>query len=376
MAGPHGIEPSRAAEPLSVAVVGLGYWGPNLLRVLADDGDFAVRWICDRDAERLERYHRRYPATSTTTDIEPVLDDPGLDAVVIATPVFTHFELASASLSAGKHTFVEKPLAPSSVLADELIALAHRAGRVLMCGHTFLYSPPVRAVKRMLEERSLGELYFASSSRVNLGPYRHDVSVVWDLGPHDFSILLYWFGETPVTLRATGRAALADRVADVAFITMTFATGVVANVELSWLAPSKLRRTVLVGSDKMVVYDDCATEPIRLFDQGIVLSPPESFGQYQLTYRTGDIVAPRMESREPLVAELADFARAVRQGDAMLDQAGLAREVVRMTEAAERSLNHGGAAEALGGTASLRLPGSDWMEERGAAAPRPREPAA
>ena len=335
-------DPPIARPPLGLAIVGLGYWGPNLLRVLADDATVDLRWICDRDRERLARFHRRYPAARPTTEVHEALKDPQVDAVVIATPVYTHFELAVASLSADKHTFVEKPLAPSTQLADQLIALADDADRVLMCGQTFLYSPPVRAVKGMIEAGTLGDLYFVSSSRVNLGPYRHDVSVVWDLAPHDFSILLDWFGEAPVALRATGRAALSRGIADVAFITMTFRSGVVANVELSWLAPGKLRRTVLVGSEKMVVYDDCAPEPIRLFDHGIVLGRPESFGQFQLSYRTGDVVSPRLETCEPLVAELADFGRAIRSGDRMQREIRLAREVVRMTEAAERSLNAGG----------------------------------
>jgi predicted dehydrogenase len=340
MTGSNGFHPGA---PRGVAIIGLGYWGPNLLRVLADDPGVDVRWICDRDAERLARFHRRYPSTRPTMELAHVLADPEVEGVVIATPVFTHFDLAAASLKAGKHTFVEKPLASSCELADELIALAKRVDRVLMCGHTFLYSPPVRAVKRMLDERALGELYFISSSRVNLGPYRHDVSVVWDLAPHEFSILLYWLAETPCTLRATGRAALASGIADVAFITMTFPSGIVANVELSWLAPSKLRRTVVVGSEKMIVYADGSPEPVRLFDQGIVLGEPRSFGQYQLSYRTGDIVSPRMESSEPLVAELADFLRAIRVGEPPESKIELAREVVRMTDAAERSLRAAGA---------------------------------
>jgi predicted dehydrogenase len=341
------------AQPLNVGVIGLGYWGPNLLRVLADDPAVEISWICDRDPERLARFHRRHPLARTTGDVEPVLDDPAVDAIVIATPVCTHFELAAACLSAGKHTFVEKPLAPSAVLADELIGLADSVDRVLLCGHTFLYSPPVRAVRRLVEAGALGELYFASSSRVNLGPYRGDVSVVWDLGPHDFSILLYWFGETPVSVQATGRAALASGIADVAFVAMRFPGGIVANVELSWLAPSKLRRTVLVGSEKMVVYDDGAAEPIRLFDRGIVLGQPESFGQYHLSYRSGDILCPQLETCEPLVAELADFVRAVRQGDRLQWQAQLARDVVRITEAAEQSLKAGGAAVSLANDAPV-----------------------
>jgi predicted dehydrogenase len=351
----NGSEPKHPPQPLGVAVIGLGYWGPNLLRVLADDADVEVKWICDRDEERLARFKRRYPATLCTTRPEVVFGDSSVEAVVIATPVFTHHDLATASLSAGKHTFVEKPLAASCLLADELIALARREDRVLMCGHTFLYSPPVRAIKRMLDGQTLGEVYFVSASRVNLGPYRHDVSVVWDLAPHDFSILLYWFGETPLTLRATGRAALASGIADVAFVTMTFASGMVANVELSWLAPGKLRRTVLVGSEKMIVYDDAAPEPVRLFDQGIVLGEPESFGQYQLSYRTGDIVSPRMDSAEPLVDELADFTRAIREGRRMEAEIHLAREVVRMTEAAERSLHGDGEAVKVNGARPVAL---------------------
>src|SRR5215211_1981719 len=347
MVSSNGFDPTAAARPLGVAVIGLGYWGPNLLRVLADDVELDVRWLCDRDPERLARFHRRYPATCATTRVEAVLEDPAVDAVVIATPVFTHFELAAASLLAGKHTFVEKPLAPSCLLADELRVLARRVERVLMCGHTFLYSPPVRVVKRMLDEGVIGDLYFVCSSRVNLGPYRRDVSVVWDLGPHDFSILLYWLDEVPATLRATGRAALTRGIADVAFITMTFGSEVVANIELSWLAPSKLRRTVLVGSEKMIVYDDGAHEPVRLFDQGIVLGEPESFGQYQLSYRTGDVISPKLDSCEPLVAQLADFARAIRFGDSLQWQAAIACEVVRITDAAERSLNSGGAEVAV-----------------------------
>jgi predicted dehydrogenase len=328
---------------LTVGVIGLGYWGPNLLRVLADDPGVDIRWICDRDPDRLARFHRHHPLAQTTTDIEPVLDDPLVEAVVVATPVSTHFELVAASLAAGKHTFVEKPLAASAVLADELIALAARADRLIMCGHTFLYSPPVRAVKRLVDSGALGEIYFVSSSRVNLGPYRGDVSVVWDLGPHDFSILLYWFGDTPLSVQTTGRDALTSGIADVAFVAMRFPGGVVANVELSWLAPSKLRRTVLVGSEKMVVYDDGAPEAIRVFDRGIVVGEPESFGQYHLSYRSGDIICPKLDSCEPLVAELADFVRAAREGDRLERQSRLARDVVWLSEAAERSLQAGGA---------------------------------
>jgi predicted dehydrogenase len=193
----------------------------------------------------------------------------------------------------------------------------------------------------MLDKRVLGDVYFISSSRVNLGLHQRDVSVVWDLGPHDFSILLYWLGELPRSIRAVGRDSVVRGIADVAFVSLTFPSGIVANVELSWLAPSKLRRTVLVGSAMMAVYDDGTSEPIRLFDHGVVYRDPETFGQYHLSYRTGDIVSPKIDTYEPLVAELADFAQAIRAGDRLAWHVRLARDVVRVTEAADRSLRSG-----------------------------------
>ncbi|MGI8713991.1 MAG: Gfo/Idh/MocA family protein [Solirubrobacteraceae bacterium] len=333
---------ASAPKPVGVAVIGLGYWGPNLLRVLADKPEAKVKWICDLDRERLKRYRRRYPSVRATTHLDRVLADPDVEVVIIATPVNTHYPLAVKALEAGKHVFVEKPLAPSSELADDLAGRAAEQDLILMCGHTFVYSPPVRAIKRMLEAGTLGDIYFISSSRVNLGLHQRDVSVIWDLGPHDFSILLYWLGELPTTLRAVGRDSIVRGIADVAFITMTFGSGIIANVELSWLAPSKLRRTVLVGSERMVTYDDGTPEPVRVFDSGVVYRDPETFGEYHLSYRAGDIVSPRIEAQEPLAAELGDLLRAVRCGDRMEFHTGLARDVVRIVEAADRSLMLGG----------------------------------
>ena len=327
---------------MRLGVIGLGYWGPNLLRAAAELPDVEIAYICDLDTDRLERFARRYPTTTATQRVDQVLDDPTVDAVLIATPVFTHFDLASRALRAGKHTFVEKPLAASVEKADRLLELATARSRVLMCGHTFLYSPPVRAVKGMLSQQQLGEIFFITSSRVNLGLHQRDVSVVWDLGPHDFSILLYWLEEVPERVRAVGRDSIVKGIGDVAFITLHFASGIVANVELSWLAPSKLRRTVLVGSKQMVVYDDGTPEPIRVYDRGVVYQDPETFGEYHLSYRTGDILSPHLESYEPLSMQLTDFVNAVRTGASMNAQKRLAREVVQLTEAADRSLRHGG----------------------------------
>jgi predicted dehydrogenase len=329
-------------EPLGVAVVGLGYWGPNLARVLDQNLSVRVGWLCDLDRARLKALAPRFRGARSTTHFERVLADPAVDAVVLATPVDSHYDLAVRALEAGKHVFVEKPLAASSQLADDLVEVADVHGRLLMCGHTFLYSPSVRAVKEILDAGTLGDVYFASSSRVNLGLHQKDVSVVWDLGPHDFSILLYWLNEVPTAVRAVGRDSILPGIADVAFITMTFASGIIVNVELSWLAPSKLRRTVLVGSERMVIYDDCAPEPVRLFDSGVVCGDPTSFGEYQLSYRTGDILAPKVDTYEPLAAQLADFVSSIRSGTAMPYQTALARNVVRIVEAADLSLELGG----------------------------------
>ena len=340
-AGTH--EPQdRPKRKVGVAVIGLGYWGPNLLRVLAEKPDVNVRWICDLDRGRLQQFRQRYPSARITSHIERVLADPGVDTVIIATPVNTHYPLAAKALEAGKHVFVEKPLAPSSELADDLALMAAERNLVLMCGHTFIYSPPVRAIKRMLEAGSLGDIYFISSSRVNLGLHQRDVSVIWDLGPHDFSILLYWLSEMPTSVRAVGRDSIVKGIADVAFVTMTFGSGIVANVELSWLAPSKLRRTVVVGSERMVTYDDGAVESVRVFDSGVVYKDPETFGEYHLSYRSGDIVSPKIESHEPLGLELGDFVTAVREGKPMEFHTALARSVVRIVEAADQSLLQGG----------------------------------
>lgn len=340
---------SEAGErtPLKFGLVGLGYWGPNLLRVLTELEETEVSWMCDLDPQRLERFGRRYPGARATTDYSDLLDDPELDAIVIATPVFTHFNLASQALRAGKHTFVEKPLASSAAEAGQLTRLAASVDRRLMCGHTFVYSPPVQAVRSLLAGGELGDIFFISSSRVNLGLHQPDVSVIWDLGPHDFSILLHWLGETPTKVRAVGRDSIVPGIPDVAFVTLTYASGIVANVELSWLAPSKLRRTVVVGSQKMVVYDDGAPEPVRVFDHGVVYKDPETFGEHQLSYRTGDILSPKIDSSEPLLEELRDFAAAISHGVEPISSATLARDVVQMIEAADRSLAEGGVEVAI-----------------------------
>jgi predicted dehydrogenase len=222
-----------------------------------------------------------------------------------------------------------------------------------MPGHTFLYSPPVNMIRSLISSGELGEIYFISTSRVNLGLHQPDVSVAWDLGPHDFSILRYWLDETPSHASALSRGCVIPTIPDVAFIDLKFPSGTVAHVELSWLAPSKLRRTTIVGSRKMVVYDDTSNEPVRVFDSGVMLRDPETFGEYKLTYRTGDIVSPHMEVAEPLKLELEDFAQAIRTGSTPRSSRELGLEVVRMIEAVDDSLENSGARVEVGAERSL-----------------------
>jgi predicted dehydrogenase len=214
---------------------------------------------------------------------------------------------------------------------------------VLMPGHTFLYSPPVNAIRTLIQDGAIGDIYFISTSRVNLGLHQPDVSVVWDLGPHDFSILQYWLGETPTHASALSRGCVIPSIPDVAFINLEYGSGTVAHVELSWLAPSKLRRTTIVGSQKMIVYDDTGTEPVRIFDSGVSLPDPETFGEYRMTYRSGDILSPRVDAAEPLALELTDFATSIRHGEAPRSSGQLGLEVVRMIEAVDASLAASGA---------------------------------
>jgi predicted dehydrogenase len=326
----------------NVAVVGLGYWGPNRLRALTDIDGVDVTWMCDREPSRAEKLARRFPTPQATTDYEQVLADDDVDAVVLATPVFTHHSLASAALRAGKHVFVEKPLAASSGEANDLFAIAEECERTLMCGHTFLYSPPVRRIKEIIDSGDLGSLHFISSSRTNLGPYRSDVSVLFDLGPHDFSMFLYWLGQLPNRVSAIGRDVLSEGVQDVAFVDLTFPDGMLAHAEMSWLAPSKLRRTVIVGSEKMLVYEDGSPEPLRIFDSGIEIGDTSDFGEYQLSYRSGDIVSLRVETTEPITAELIDFRDAIATGREPISDRRMALDVIRTVEAAEASLADGG----------------------------------
>ncbi len=328
---------------VTVGLIGHGYWGPNLLRNYMDLPDAWVKYVCDVRQDALDKVLRRYPSLVATDNHERMLADPEVDAVLVATPISTHHELALAALRAGKHVFVEKPLAASVAEAQELVATANAVDRTLMVGHTFVYSPPVRKVKALLDAGELGDVRFITSSRVNLGLHQKDVSVIWDLASHDLSILYYWLGETAEEVGVSGRGCVHPDIPDVAFLHLHFPSGVVASIDVSWLSPVKLRRTVVVGSNKMLLYDDTeAVEKVKLFDHGVDFRDPEDFGEFQLSYRTGDILAPKLDSSEPLYVEASHFIECVRTGATPVTNGRMGLDVVRALEVADHALRNGG----------------------------------
>ncbi|HET8924048.1 MAG TPA: Gfo/Idh/MocA family oxidoreductase [Candidatus Acidoferrum sp.] len=288
-------------------LIGLGYWGPNLARVLNQSSRSQFIACCDLDARKVEKTIRQYPNLQGFESAEAFLDS-NIEAVFIATPISSHYELAIQALRRGKHVFVEKPLADSFAKSRELVELAQNVGRTLMTGHTFVYSPPVVRVKELIDSGELGSLHYLSFSRVNLGLYQKDVDVVWDLAVHDVSILLYWLGEFPLRACSFGRSCVQKAKRDVAYLWFQFPSGVVASCEVSWLSPYKMRRTCVVGSKRMITYDDTEpSEKVKIYDRGVIFRAPESFGEFQLTYRMGDVHLPYLANVEPLLLEIEHF---------------------------------------------------------------------
>ena len=289
----------RRPTPIGAAVVGCGYWGPNLARNLSEHPEFRLGALCDRDAAQLLALGQRYPDAIALSELDAVLCDDSIEAVFLATPPQTHHPLAKRALQAGKHVLVEKPLATCLSDAHDLADTALAADRVLMPGHTFIYSPPVNTVRDLIQDGVVGDIHFITSARMNLGKFQSN-GVVCDLAPHDLSILLYWLDQPVVKVPALGTSVLEEDIPETAFMTFTFAKGITANVQLSWLAPRKVRQMIVVGSRRMVQYDDTASdEPVRVYDRGIEIGPPTNFGEHQLTYRSGDVVSPRVQPQSP-----------------------------------------------------------------------------
>ncbi len=344
-----------------VALIGYGYWGPNLLRNYMEVPTATIEVVCDLSETRLDCAKARYPVIEVTRDYEAVLQRSSVEAVLIATPISSHYALAASALEAGKHVFIEKPMASSTEECLRLIRLAQQRSLTLMVGHTFLFSPPVRKVKEILDSGEVGDVFFVTSSRVNLGLHQRDVSVVWDLAPHDLSILHYWLGEAADSVSVLGRGCINAPVPDVAFINLRFPSGIVAEVQVSWLSPVKLRRTVVVGSKKMLMYDDTeSVEKVKVFDHGVDFREPESFGEFQLSYRTGDIVSPRVGTTEPLYLEAEHFVHCVQTGARPLTDGVAGMWVVAALEAAERSLRAGGDEQSIGSCRDRLMTAGDF----------------
>jgi predicted dehydrogenase len=319
---------------MKTGLIGLGYWGPNLARVLSQAQQSEFVACCDLVPERLDRIARMYPAVHRYGDVNDLLNSD-VEAVLIATPIGTHYEIARRALLAGKHVFVEKPLADTSQRARDLALMAQCLGQTLMAGHTFIYSPPVVRIKELIDAGALGTIHYLSFSRVNLGLYSKDVDVVWDLAVHDISILLYWLGEMPVRACSFGRNCVQQAKRDVANLWFQFASGPVAWCEVSWLSPQKMRRTCVVGSERMVVYDDTdASEKVKIYDRGVCLRRPENFGEFQLSYRLGDMVAPHLPNTEPLLVEIENFLDCAKSGRTPLTDGNFGVDVVRAVEMA------------------------------------------
>jgi predicted dehydrogenase len=329
--------------PIGAAVVGCGYWGPNLARNLDERPEFHLHALCDRDPAQLRTLAARHSQARAVADLDELLCDDAIEAVIFATPPQTHHPLVKRALQAGKHVLVEKPLATRLDHAHELADLAEDGDLVLMPGHTFIYSPAVNTVRDLVRDGTIGDVHFITSSRMNLGKYQSD-GVVCDLAPHDLSILMYWLDRPVVEVAASGSSVFAQGVPETAFLTLTFAGGTTANVQLSWLAPRKMRQMIVVGSKRMVQYDDTASdEPVRVYDRGMDVGPPSNFGEHQLIYRSGDVVIPRVQPQEPLRLELEDFARAIRTGSEPRSNVALGIEIVAAVEMASASIRDNGA---------------------------------
>lgn len=332
-----------------IAQIGCGYWGPNVLRNFSSQQNCWVKFVADINPERQAYVKNNFPRSEAVGDYAELLADPEVDAVIVATPASSHYAIAKQALESGKHVFVEKPLATNVADAEALVALAASKSRILMAGHTFLYNPAVRYAKSLLDNNELGQLYYIYSQRLNLGQVRSDVNAWWNLAPHDVSILLYLMkDELPVSVSAVGVSYIQPGIEDVVFATLKWASGVIGHIHVSWLDPGKVRKMTLVGSRKMVSYDDVGDDKIAVFDKGVDRVPKigermdyDQAGSYQLIHRTGDIWLPRVDFKEPLKLEAAHFLECLRDGKTPLTGPKHARDVVAVLEATQTALHSG-----------------------------------
>jgi predicted dehydrogenase len=325
---------------LNLGVIGYGYWGPNVARNFASHADCRVAMICDKQRRALDEARSRHPTAHPTSDPDEVLRSPAIDAVAIVTPVSTHYALARAALEHDKHVFVEKPFTATVAQAEALIELADRKRLQIMVDHTFLFNGAVRKIKELVDGGVLGRLYYYDSTRVNLGLFQHDVNVVWDLAPHDLSIIDHVIGVEPEMVLATGGAHL-NGLADVAYITLGFPGGIIAHVAVSWLSPVKVRTTLVGGQRKMVVWNDLEpSEPVKVYDRGVEVGSEQGIHELLVSYRSGDMWAPGVDRTEALQLETRYFLDCVTSGTSPYNDGRAGLRVVRMLRAADESLRH------------------------------------
>jgi predicted dehydrogenase len=344
-------------DSIAVGVVGCGYWGPNLLRNFKALPNCRVKAMCDASEERLKHMRSLYPDVEGVKDFDALLNGVGLDAVIVATPVRHHYSLAKTSLLAGKHTFIEKPMASSSAECEELIRIARSNGLVLMVGHTFLYSAPVQKITEIVQAGDIGEIRYINSRRLNLGLFQKDINVAWDLAPHDISIILHVIGELPQTVNCQGNAHVTPGVEDVTNISLSFKHKRFATIQSSWLEPRKVREMTIVGTRRMIVYDDLQThEKIRIYDVRVERPPHyDSFADFHYSYHYGDSYIPHIQQEEPLKAECQHFLDCIERGAKPLTSGYEGLELVRILEAASTSLKDRGAPVSLGQPADLSV---------------------
>ncbi len=332
----------KAAGAIRVGVIGYGYWGPNIVRNLSGLEQCELAAVCDKNPNALKRVARAYPGVRATTEFSDVLRSPDVDAVAVVTPVWTHFELAKAALENGKHVFVEKPFTSTSRQAEELIELAERKNLRIMVDHTFLFNGAVRKIRELVDRGALGPLYYFDSTRVNLGLFQHDVSVIWDLAPHDLSIMDHVLQQEPEAVVATGGKHF-NELADMAFITVYFPGNLIAHINVNWLSPVKVRTTLIGGKDKMLVWNDLEPdEKIRVYDKGVDVANGQGLYDLLVSYRSGDIWAPKVDATEALKVELGYFIDCIQQNRTPLNDGAAGLRVVRLLEGAEASLKERG----------------------------------
>lgn len=329
---------------LKIAVVGCGYWGPNLIRNFSSLSECRVKLVCDADEGRLAHMKELYPAVETTTEFHRVISDVEIGAIVIATPVRFHFKMARKSLQAGKHTFIEKPMATSVKECEELIELAERQKLTLMVGHTFIYSPPVQKTKEIIDSGDLGEIMYISSRRLNLGLFQKDINVTWDLAPHEISIILYVLDEIPISVNCQGKAHITKGIEDITNMTIDFNNGGFATIQSSWLDPNKVRETKFVGKKRMLVYDDMEPiEKIKIYDKRVETPPHyDTFAEFNYSYHYGDMYSPYLKQVEPLKVECQHFIECIREGKRPKTDGRNGLEVVKVLQAAQYSVSNCG----------------------------------